>query len=85
MLIDSSYTVGSDPNTMRNLAIFSGGPVNLQQAVDFSGRSDVNSQAVPPSTAASSQADNTSSVVQKKVQKKIQNRMQNIRRLYKVQ
>ena len=30
MLIDSSYTVGSDPNTMRNLAIFRGGPVNLQ-------------------------------------------------------
>jgi len=35
MQIDSSYTVASDPNTMRNLIKFRGGPGNIQQAVDF--------------------------------------------------
>jgi hypothetical protein len=35
LLIDSSYTVGSDPNTMRDLARFRGGPVNLHETVTF--------------------------------------------------
>lgn len=36
MQIDSSYTVASDPNTMRNLVKFRGGPGgNIQQTVDF--------------------------------------------------
>jgi len=36
LLVDSSYTVGSDPNTMRDLAIFRGGPVNMHEAAEFS-------------------------------------------------
>jgi hypothetical protein len=62
LLVDSSYTVGSDPNTMRDLAIFRGGPVNLQQAVDFSEPPAEPLNAVEPSTVS----DTTSRVESKR-------------------
>ncbi|TNV79932.1 hypothetical protein FGO68_gene10551 [Halteria grandinella] len=80
LLIDSSYTVGSDPNTMRDLAIFRGSPLNLHQAVDFSAPPREPLNAVEPSVAS-----DTTSNVESKRGRRFYNKMVNMRRLFNVQ
>lgn len=65
---------------MRNLAIFRGSPVNLQQAVDFTDPPAEPLNAIDPSTAS-----DTSSVAYEKRLKRFTKKTENMRRLFNVQ
>ncbi len=65
---------------MRDLAIFRGSPLNLQQAVTFSDPPAEPLNAIDPSTAS-----DTTSVADAKRGKRFYNKMVNMRRLFNVQ